>query len=183
MMARYSSFCASVSAPAQELRKSGNGDDGGFELVGKIVDEIASQHLGVFQFLRHGVEALRQLLKNGVVPHHLAIVHSGREISRRQTVYVVDQPVKGAQRNFHGADGNHAAHQNADEQHHDQHGKAGVSGNTQIVQHPQLGQQEGQRRRNKNRRQLNEKKRGGIEQRQRPAALSRLFAHTFFTAL
>ena len=150
---------------------------------GKIVDEIASQHLGVFQFFRHGVEALRQLLKNGVVPHHLAIVHSGREISRRQTVYVVDQPVKGAQRNFHGADGNHAAHQNADEQHHDQHGKAGVSGNTQIVQHPQLGQQEGQRRCNENRRQLNEKKRGGIEQRQRPAALSRLFAHTFFTAL
>ena len=110
-------------------------------------------------------------------------MHSGREIPRRQPVDVVDQPVKGTQRNLYGADGNQAPHQDADQQHHDQHGKAGISGNFQDIQHPQLGQQERQRRRNENRRQLNEEKRAGIEQRQRPAVLPRFFAHTLFTAL
>ena len=55
-----------VETELVELGKALHRDDGCFEFVGKIPNEIAAKNFRIAQFLRHGIEAFHQFL-------HLAV--------------------------------------------------------------------------------------------------------------
>ena len=104
----------------EQLGKAGNGNDGRFEFVGKVVDEIRAQHFGVAQLLRHFVEALRRLREGGMTSERLAEMQPRVEVAGGKAVHLRDHPRDRLERQLHHKCGEHHAHHHADKRHKQQ---------------------------------------------------------------
>ena len=101
-----------VSTP-QQGGKSGDGNDGRFELVRKIIYEIAPQHFGVLQLLRHFVEAPADLFTGGETAEPFAKTKPGPEVAGCHPIHGIDDLIHRLQRNAADQDGQAGADQNA----------------------------------------------------------------------
>ena len=107
-----------------------DGDDGGFEFVGEVVDEVSAQHFGVFQLLRELIEAFGDLLEGLVIGETPSKMETRLEIAVREAVHVVDEFVDGLERELREQEREPRADDDADDTHRDENG-----GQTEFLVH------------------------------------------------
>ena len=169
--------------PAQKLGKTSDGDDGRLELMGKVVDKIRSEHLRIFQLLRHFVEALGQGQQVGVLAQPEARLDPGVEIAAGQTVHALHQPQDGPEGHLAGQPGDHGAEDHADARHDGagdpDDGDHFLGGGDDVASH----HEEGHHRRRDHRHRQSAEHNGRKEEGQAENGLGQISFHTFFTAL
>ena len=175
--------CLRQISPAQEFCEPGNGHDGRLELMGKIVDEVGTEHLRILKLLGHFIKAFSQCRQTGVAPDQGSCLDAGVKIAAGQAIHALHQLPHRAKGQFTGHDGNDGAKQQTDAQHDGaggpDNGDHFLGGGNDIASHHEEGHHRSSRHRHRQGAENND----GKQKSQTKEGLGQSDLHTFFTAL